>query len=413
LKQPQLILCALVLTAMSACAASAQPGGPPEYRADFEAEFMPEAGFARASLTISQSDGEMELLDFSAPADRFSDFSGDGEIARSGKRLVWKVPRKGGRLDYRVRIDHQRNGVYDARMTSDWAIARLGDLFPAARSSTVDDALSRSSLLLSGPAGWRFETRYGSAGKRVRVREKDRRFDRPTGWMAAGKLGVRREKINGRQVTVAAPRGIGVKRLEVLAFLRWNLPALVEVFPHFPESVLIVGAPSEMWRGGLSGPGSLYLHADRPMISENATSPLLHELVHVATAFPPADGDDWIVEGLAEYYGLEILRRTGTISGQRFEDALSWLADWSDRNEGHLADPSTGANTAEAVCLFHALNQELKAAGASLDQVVIELFAEPDPNRHRLRGSLRKRLGHPSPILDSALADAPPGEAPQ
>ena len=50
----------------------------------------------------------------------------------------------------------------------------------------------------------------------------------------------------------------------------------------------------------MSGPGSLYVHADRPMISENGTSTMLHELVHVAMGVSGSAHDDWLVEGLAE-----------------------------------------------------------------------------------------------------------------
>ena len=42
--------------------------------------------------------------------------------------------------------------------------------------------------------------------------------------------------------------------------------------------LLIVSAGDPMWRGGLSGPSSMFLHSDRPLISENRTSTLLHEL---------------------------------------------------------------------------------------------------------------------------------------
>ena len=38
---------------------------------------------------------------------------------------------------------------------------------------------------------------------------------------------------------------------DILAFLRWTLPALVDVFPNFPQRLLIVSAAKDMWRGGL------------------------------------------------------------------------------------------------------------------------------------------------------------------
>jgi len=391
-----------MLMVLYACSASAEL----TYKAEFHAEFFPETGFANARLSIGQSKGQLRQLDFSAPDSQFSKFKGDGSVKRSGERLIWKVPKKGGELTYRVRIDHKRRGAYDARMTEDWALLRLGDLFPAANARSRGGAVSMSTLTLAGPEGWSFETRYDRAGYREPVRDDSRSFDRPTGWMVAGKIGVRRDSIGGRSVAVAAPAGQSFHRLDVLAFLRWNLPTLLEIFPGFPESLIVVGAPMDMWRGGLSGPGSLYLHAARPLLSENATSPLLHELVHVATARPPADGDDWIAEGLAEYYGLEILRRTGTISEARFTRAMSWLQGWSDRENGRLSDPSTGPNTARAVLLFRDLNSELQAADSSLDAVVGELYAKPEPDRNRLRKRVRELLGKNSPALDAALASS-------
>lgn len=403
---PAALPAALLALLMSACATSAEP----TYQVHFRAHFEPDAGFAQASLTVEQEAAELEWLDFTAPSSQFDQFEGDGKITRSEQRVRWDVPRDGGTLRYRVRVDHKRRGVYDARMTEDWAVLRLDDLFPSARSSTFERSESRSSLELSGPDDWGFETRYGSVDERVRVRDPERRFDRPTGWMIAGRLGIRREKIGHTYVTIAAPKGIGIRRLEVLAFLRWNLPVMDAVFPGLPDRILIVGAPSEMWRGGLSGPGSLYLHADRPLISENATSPMLHEIVHVSTGYEPAEGDDWIVEGLAEYYGLEIMRRSGTISDDRFADAIRWQQRWRERRDGRLADPSTGANTARSVVLFHELRKELEAEGASLDDVVAELFSEPEPNRQRLQRSVEERLGAPSAVLAKALREAPGNE---
>ena len=186
----------------------------------------------------------------------------------------------------------------------------------------------------------------------------------------------------------------------MLAFLRWTLPALIEVFPDFPSRLLIVGAADNMWRGGLSGPGSLYLHTDRPLISENGTSTLLHELVHVATSKQSAAGDDWIVEGLAEYYGLEILRRTGGIGERRFADAITTLRTWAERENGRLASTSTGADTARAVLLFHALATELTAAGSSLDAVVKRLFGAETANYQTLLHVVEQELGGASEILE-------------
>ena len=40
--------------------------------------------------------------------------------------------------------------------------------------------------------------------------------------------------------------------------------------------------------------------------------PLLHEVMHAMLGIHATSGDDWIVEGLAEFYSLELLRLSGT-----------------------------------------------------------------------------------------------------
>lgn len=389
----------MLIAAQPACA-------DPSYGAAFKARFVPAEGTAEAAISIAQTQGELKLLDLAAPADTYSAFAGPGNIQRNGDRLLWSVPEDGGTLSYSVVIDHRRNGAYDARMMQDWAIVRLDDLFPRARVRSESGAASRSSVVLSGPSGWRFETRYGPSHEEVAVVDARRRFDRPTGWLVAGKLGIRRDTIAGRAVSVAAPVGQGFRRVDVLAFLRWTLPDLVAVFPDFPQRLLVVGAGDDMWRGGLSGPESLYLHVGRPLISENGTSTLLHELVHIGTTAPKSAGDDWIREGLAEYYSLETLRRSGGISQARFESALASLAAWAERDGGRLADPSTGPHTARAVVTFHELAAELEGAGGSLDALVGELVKGGRLDRASLLAGVEQALPGPSKALAKALAEA-------
>ena len=79
--------------------------------------------------------------------------------------------------------------------------------------------------------------------------------------MLAGKIGSRNEKIGSVRVVVAAPAGDSARRQDTLAFLNWKLPRLQEVFPQLPQRLLIVSAGDPMWRGGLSGPLSMFLHS--------------------------------------------------------------------------------------------------------------------------------------------------------
>ena len=350
---------------------STEQGG---YRFEFRAYLDPGSGTADVEIRAAQSGPALRGLDFNAPGNRYSGFEGDGEIEVNGGRVLWSVPKQGGSLRFKATINHMRRGVHDARITDRWAVLRLDDLFPAARTRAVSGAEVEATLHLSGPQGWSFETPYGASREKVHHVYRDRRFPRPVGWMVGGDIGVRRDTIADRPVAVAAPVGEGFRRQDTLAFLHWTLPALVEVFPNFSERLLIVGSGKDMWRGGLSAPASLYMHPHRPLISENATSTLLHELIHVATADLDGDRDDWLVEGIAEYYALELLRRTGGISQSRFDGALLTLERWAERENARLAEPSTGANTAFAVLVIADLAAQLQAAGTSMDELVISLL---------------------------------------
>jgi hypothetical protein len=101
------------------------------------------------------------------------------------------------------------------------------------------------------------------------------------------------------------------------------------------------------------------VHTERPLISENGTSTIMHEAIHIGLGVDAVRGADWIIEGLAEYYGLEILRRSGTISEKRYRSARSRLATWGRKAKSLCADPSTGAVTARAVSLLSDLNDEI------------------------------------------------------
>jgi len=375
------------------------------YKVHFQARFEPAAGTATASMNVQQGSALLRQVSLAAPESQYSDFRGDGKIERQHDRILWSVPAGGGKLQYQVKVDHPKGEAHDARMTDSWAILRLDDLFPPAEIKALKGSRSLSSVYLEGPPGWRFETRYGPITAPLEIRTPNRDFDRPTGWMAAGKLGIRRDLIRDRRIVLAGPPGQGMRRLDTLAFLRWTMPRLIKIFDEFPDRLLIVGARDDMWRGGLSGPASIYIHTERPLISENATSTLLHELVHVATS-SARHRDDWLVEGMAEYYSLEILRRSGGISQQRFEQTMQQLAAWADRDDGQLRSPSSGANTARATLLLWNLAEELKRNEAgNLDLVVQELADSGDITGRHLLILTETALGGQSTLLRKALAE--------
>ena len=364
-----------ILLLVSGCV-QADKRAAPTYDVTFEAQFSQSKPVATVTLRIKQTRHLLTQIDLNAPKARYTLNSDSKKSRRDGQRIVWNVPKTGGALIYTVQVDQQKGDAYDAKHTKDWAIMRLGDLFPPAKVRSKKGARSESTLKLLGPNSWRFETPYGKADEPLKITS-DRNFARPTGWLVAGQVGSRRSTVAGHDVSVVAPKGAGFHRMDVLAFLNFTLPTVASIYPDLPKSIMVVGAPSIMWRGGLSAPNSLYMHVDRPLVSENGTSTLLHELGHLGGLHSAAPGSDWIVEGLAEYYALESLRRSGGITDTRYNTTLEKLKAWADREDGALTDPSKGANTAAAVLHFHALQQKLQQAGHSLDDVVPRLIDNP------------------------------------
>lgn len=290
-------------------------------------------------------------MELSIDPDRHTDFLSTGELAVEDGRVKWRPPAKDAWLQYDVDLISERDdGEYDGYITPEWAVLRADDLVPPIHSSLADRVMSRAKIDFKLPDAWSIVTRYPRyKSGRFKVDDPDRLFDRPTGWLAMGEIGTRRETIGGTRVAVSGPVDQGLRRMDLLALLNWTVPVMQDIFPEFPERLLIIGADDPMWRGALSGPDSLYLHNDRPMISGNATSTLVHELIHVAMGARSGPGADWIVEGLAEYYSLEVLRRSGTITEARFEKAHRELAQWGEQADELDGEHSSGAETAKAV----------------------------------------------------------------
>ncbi len=348
---------------------------------DVSARIVPTERAAHVTLELGRGANHVDWIRFRIDPQRHLLFRGDGQIVADGAHLTWTPPRAGGKLHYVFRIDHLRDARrYDARCAKTWAIFRGEYLVPPARVSTEDEARSRTRLRIRLPEGWGIATPYPKLrGGEYRVEHPRRRFDRPTGWMIAGLLGVVREEVAGVKMSIAGPRGASVRRQDMLAFLRWTLPTLREALASLPDRLLIVSAGDPMWRGGLSGPGSLFLHAHRPLISEDGTSPILHEVVHAALRLQPGTDGDWAIEGLAEYYSLQALGRSGTVSPERMEEAYQSLAK-RGAEAAHLRSGTvSGAGTARAVTVLRALDQRIRDATdqtRSLDDVARLLVRE-------------------------------------
>lgn len=378
------------------------------YDVDYRVAFLPEDGVAAVTIATRPGDGRLVSLDLNMPSARYSAVEGDGEITRRGARVLWQVPEAGGELRFRYRIDkRRRNGGFDARLTPNWTIVRGDHLIPSATVRATAGASSRATLRFDLPEGWSVEAPWALAGEpgHYRVYNPERAFDRPTGWMIAGELGIRREILDGFEIAVAAPRGEPVRRNEILAMIHVAFPEMKAAFGEMPEKVVIVSAGDPMWRGGLSGPQSLYMHADRPLISENGTSTLVHELVHLITRIQGTH-EHWIAEGTAEYYSLVLLRRSGLISESRFQRGLDWMANHGRNVRTLRGVRSHGPVTARAVTLFAALDTEIQQATEgerTLDDVMRLLMEVRQPTMEDLEAAVEQVMGAPAKTLDTPL----------
>lgn len=379
---------------------------------DYKVKFLPQSDQAEVSISLEKGERVRSLNFNLGDNGYYSDFKADGEWQQDNpQRGLW-VPGKGkASLTYKVRISHPRGeGRFDARMTEDWALLRGDDLIPSAVLNQVDGTNLVARLEFDLPKGWRsVETGWPRVGKnKFRIDNPQRKFDRPTGWIVAGKIGTRRAKLGETQVTIAAPVGEGMRRMDALTLLTFVWPEMQAVFPRDPGKLLVVGAGDPMWRGGLSAPNSYFMHADRPLVSENGTSSLVHELVHVFSRISDTDKSDWISEGLAEYYAIEVMRRAGGLSEDRYQKVREHLIKWSKPVKSLRTENSTGPITARAVLLLQELDREIRQATKdgqqrSLDDVTRGLMRLDKASTKDFIEITENVMGRSSKVLDTRL----------
>ncbi|MGH8390332.1 MAG: hypothetical protein ACRESJ_33485 [Pseudomonas sp.] len=333
---------------------------------DYHVRLLPQSDQAEVRLTLAQGSA-VRSLDFDlGDASHYSDFKADGQWTLTpGKqtRGVWRPVADKASLTYRVRISHGRkNGSFDTRMTPTWALMRGDDLVPAARLDQQDGTELVSRLEFELPSGWKsVETAWPRIGKnKFRIDNVSRLFDRPTGWMLAGNLGSRRTRLGETEVTVASPQGQGMRRMDVLTLLTFVWPQVQAVFPRHPSKLLIVGANDPMWRGSLAARESIYFNSRLPLVSESGSSALVRELVQVFGRINDSQRSDWISEGFAEYYAIELVRRAGGMSDERYDQLHSRLVKDSQKVTTLRGEQVNPAQVAKAVVMLQELDREIR-----------------------------------------------------
>ncbi|TWC57642.1 hypothetical protein FBY04_105113 [Pseudomonas sp. SJZ080] len=379
---------------------------------DYHVRLLPQSDQAEVRLTLAQGSA-VRSLDFDlGDGSDYSDFKADGQWQLTpGKpaRGVWRPAADKASLTYRVRISHGRKkGSFDTRMTPGWALMRGDDLVPAAKLDQQDGIELVSRLEFELPSGWKsVETAWPRIGKnKFRIDNVSRLFDRPTGWMLAGQLGTRRTRLGETEVTVASPQGQGMRRMDVLTLLTFVWPQVQDVFPRHPAKLLIVGANDPMWRGSLAARESIYLNTRLPLVSESGSSALVRELVQVLGRVNDKQRSDWISEGLAEYYAIELVRRAGGMSDERYENLQQKLAKEGQKVTTLRGEQVSPAQIGKAVLLLRELDQEIRIKTRnkrSLDDVLRGAMHLESVDTKAFVQLAESVIGESSKVLDSGL----------
>ncbi|WP_367256273.1 hypothetical protein [Pseudomonas sp. stari2] len=379
---------------------------------DYHVRLLPQSDQAEVRLTLAKGE-VVRSLDFDlGDGSHYSDFKADGQWQlTTGKpaRGVWHPTADKASLTYRVRISHGRkSGSFDTRMTPTWALMRGDELVPPAKLDQQDGIELVSRLQFELPDGWKsVETAWPRIGKnKFRIDNPSRLFDRPTGWMLAGHLGSRRTRLGETEVTVASPQGQGMRRMDVLTLLTFVWPQVQAVYPRHPGKLLIVGANDPMWRGSLAARESIYLNTRLPLVSESGSSSLVRELAQVFGLINDEQRSDWIKEGFAEYYAVELVRRAGGMSDERYQAYQVKLAKDSQKVTTLRGEQISPAQVSKAVQLLQELDREIRLKTRnkrSLDDVLRGAMHLGTVDTKAFVQLAESVIGESSKVLDTGL----------
>ena len=323
---------------------------------------------------------EINALTLRFPAAHFRDFDATGTLEAVPGGLKWVPNGPYAHLAYRVTIDRVRgqHERYDSYAGPNWIVTRARALFPrvdidwSARDGGRPQ--SRARLQFRLPAGWRSAAALESLGPLTfQLEQPGTVLDRPRGWFALGEFRTDHVDIDGTLLQVVRMPGSTLDAPALFGFLERTLPPLQRLLATTAPRLLLVSAPDPMWHGGISGERSFYMHAGRPLRTPDHTSPYLHELFHVLQDYTPAADADWIEEGLAEYYSVELQRRAGLVDAAAFARALGYFRRYGLWNVNLTQQHDNAATNNSAPLVMYALDQRIQRATAGkarLDDVV-------------------------------------------
>ncbi|GLS25678.1 hypothetical protein [Marinibactrum halimedae] len=393
------------------------------YPVHYNVILLPEKDLAKVKISIEKSH-LVKSITFRLDPDVFSHLEANGELTIKNNRAKWTLPKKNAELTLEAKLTHERDpGEFDALVTKDWAIFRGDDLIPPASVKAKKGAQSQAYLSFELPQHWPSVNTGWQRDEKAPLKDNqtlpphfiiddpERKFDRPTGWMIAGKVGTRASFLGKTRIDISAPMGESFHRMDALAFINIVWPHAKAAFSEEnnieffgPDKLLILGAGDPMWRGGLSASNSFFMHADRPLVSENGTSTLVHELVHMLTRIKAKGNADWIVEGIAEFYAVELLYRAGAYGKDRRDIVYSKLKKWGKEAKTLNVKRSSGPVTAKAVVLLDKVDQEIRKKTDnqfSLDHVTRKLIEKRKITVDDLKKACHELVGEPCASLNN------------
>jgi hypothetical protein len=346
---------------------------------------------------------EVERVRFKFDPERFGAFEGSGTIERRRGEVSWWPSGPYAHLRYTAALNHRHapGKGYDSYAGDGWVLTRTSALFPRSsvsfRADIEPEPESRGRLIFRLPAGWDAVTAMPPTGRRRFIVESSGRFDHPRGWLMLGRFRRTDMTVGGTAVTIAATLEGTLPPARVLGLLEQALPVMSTLFGRMPARLLIAMAPDPMWRGGLSGEESFYMHGNRPLQTPDRTSPYLHELFHVVAPFRPAPDAHWVTEGLAELYTLEVQRRIGRLDGRGYAKALRLFARYGLWGQDFTRNQDCAIHNNSAPLVLYALDRrmrEVTSGKRGLDDVVGALAAEGGVvSTARLLGVVRRLAG--------------------
>jgi predicted metalloprotease with PDZ domain len=161
-----------------------------------------------------------------------------------------------------------------------------------------------------------------------------------------------------------------------------------------------------MWRGSLAARESIYLNSRLPLVSESGTSTLMRELAQVFGRINDSQRSGWISEGFAEYYAIELVRRAGGMSDERYESLQSKLAKASQKVTTLRGEQINPAQVAKAVVLLQELDREIRLKTRnkrSLDDVLRGAMRLESVDTKEFVQLSESVIGESSKVLDTGL----------